>query len=145
MAPGQREDIVIFFRDTFQALQGGWKVGDAVLLLRLERFAGSAMRHSTSQWGVGLSVMLEKIAGIALVNKLRAILLMEADFNMHNRIIFGSRMIEAVRKQGLIPEETFSSAGTTAEDGSFQKQLVYDISRQSRTACTNTSNDAASL
>ena len=28
--------------------------------------------------------MLEQIAGIALVNKLRAILLMEADFNLHN-------------------------------------------------------------
>jgi uncharacterized protein (UPF0332 family) len=38
-----------------------------------------------TRWGVGLTVMLEKIAGIALVNKLRAILLMEADFNMNNR------------------------------------------------------------
>jgi len=33
------------------------------------------------RWSYGLTVMLEKIAGIALVNKLRAILLMEADFN----------------------------------------------------------------
>jgi len=33
--------------------------------------------------------MLEKIAGIALVNKLRAILLMEADYNFHNKFLFG--------------------------------------------------------
>lgn len=32
--------------------------------------------------------MLEKIAVLALVNKLCAILLMEADFNYHNKIIF---------------------------------------------------------
>ena len=30
-----------------------------------------------------------KDAGLALVSKLRAILLMEADFNMHNKLIFG--------------------------------------------------------
>ena len=39
------------------------------------------------RWSVGLTVLLEKVAGIALVHKLRAILLMEADFNMHNRLI----------------------------------------------------------
>ena len=45
----------------------------------------------------GLTVMLEKIAGLALVSKLRAILLMEADFNMHNKLIFGKRMLERAR------------------------------------------------
>jgi hypothetical protein len=35
-----------------------------------------------SWWGCGLNVLLEKIAGVALVHKLQAILLMEADFNM---------------------------------------------------------------
>ncbi len=33
------------------------------------------------QWRHGLQVILEKVAGVALVNKLQAILLMEADFN----------------------------------------------------------------
>ena len=41
-----------------------------------------------------MSVMLEKIAGVALVTKLREILLMEADFNFHNRLIFGDRMMK---------------------------------------------------
>ena len=94
--------------------------------------------------GVGLTVMLKKVAGIALVNKLRAILLMEADFNMHNRIIFGSRAINAARERGEIPPEIFSTEGCTAEDGSWEKTLVTDVSRQSRTPCTITSNDAAS-
>ena len=35
--------------------------------------------------------MLEKEKGVFKVDKLRAILLMEADFNMANKIIFGPR------------------------------------------------------
>jgi hypothetical protein len=37
------------------------------------------------RWGHGLQVMLEKVAGMALVNKLRAILLMEGGFNYMNK------------------------------------------------------------
>ena len=50
------------------------------------------------RWSYGLTVMLEKVAGIALVNKLRAILLMEADFNFHNKLVFGSRIKNASRR-----------------------------------------------
>ena len=42
----------------------------------------------SDSWSYWLMVVLEKIAGIALVSKLRAILLMEADFNFHSKIIF---------------------------------------------------------
>jgi hypothetical protein len=45
------------------------------------------------RWGHGLQVMLEKVAGVSLVNKLRAILLMEADFNYMNRWVFGHEAI----------------------------------------------------
>ncbi len=38
------------------------------------------------RWSRGLSVMLEKTLGVMLVSKLRAILLMEADFNALNKI-----------------------------------------------------------
>ena len=40
-------------------------------------------------WSVGLQVMLEKIAGICLVDKLRAIQLYKADFNFYNQFVFG--------------------------------------------------------
>jgi hypothetical protein len=45
------------------------------------------------RWSQGLSVMLEKILGVTLVTKLRAILLMEEDFNATNKIIYGVRMM----------------------------------------------------
>ena len=39
-------------------------------------------------------MMLKKIAGVALVIKQRTILLLEADFNCHNKLIFGKRMLD---------------------------------------------------
>jgi hypothetical protein len=38
-------------------------------------------------WGVGLTVLLEKIVGNNFIHKLRAICLLEADFNWINKII----------------------------------------------------------
>ena len=49
--------------------------------------------------------MLEKVAGVALVSKLRAILLIEADFNYHNKLIFGKRMMDLARQHGMVPED----------------------------------------
>ena len=84
------------------------------------------------RWGVGLSVMLEKIAGVVLVNKLRAILLMEGDFNFMNKLVFGSRMMKMALNSGLCPEETFSCKNKTSEEAVLAKNLNYDLMRQLR-------------
>ena len=74
------------------------------------------------RWARGLSVMLEKIAGVALVlvNKMRAILLLEleADFNICNKLISGFRMLDLARTraQEMVPEEIYSGKGRTSED-----------------------------
>jgi hypothetical protein len=60
------------------------------------------------RWLQGLSVMLEKIFGCALITKLRSILLMEADFNATNKTIYSFRMLANVRKYNLMPEEVYS-------------------------------------
>ena len=52
--------------------------------------------------------MLEKIAGVALENKLRSFLLMEADFNFHNKFAFGYIALNKLYKEGYIPEEQYS-------------------------------------
>ena len=59
-------------------------------------------------WSVGLQVMLEKIAGVCLVEKLRAIQLYEADFNCYNQFIFGRQAMQTLTDSGYIPEELFS-------------------------------------
>jgi len=50
------------------------------------------------QWARGLSVMLEKMFGCALITKLQSILLMEADFNATNKIIYGQQMLQQAQK-----------------------------------------------
>ena len=60
------------------------------------------------RWPKDLSVMLENIAGVVVVTKLRALLLIEADFNRHNRLIFEDRMMTLARENGLVPEEIYS-------------------------------------
>ena len=58
-----------------------------------------------------LACLLEKMLGCTLLTKLRAILLMEADFNHSNKEIFGFRMLENARKYEFIPEEVYSEHG----------------------------------
>jgi hypothetical protein len=48
---------------------------------------------SLEHWSQGLLVMLKKVKGCSLVSKLRSILLMEADFNCANKILYGVRML----------------------------------------------------
>jgi len=84
------------------------------------------------RWARGLSVMLEKMFGCALITKLRSILLMEADFNATNKIIYGQRMLQQARKYKLVPEEIYSERNRLADDGTLAKVLFYDIVRQTR-------------
>ncbi len=83
-------------------------------------------------WGHGLQVHLEKVAGVALVNKLRAILLMEADFNYMNKWVFGYQAINKMYALGYIPGDQYSQKESTAEDACMDNQFTMDISRQLR-------------
>ena len=49
--------------------------------------------------------MLEKIAGVALINKLRAIFLMKVDFNFKNKFVFGHLVLNTLPEEGYVPEE----------------------------------------
>ena len=69
---------------------------------------------------------------VEVVTKLSAILLMEADFNYHNQLIFRSRMMDLARQHNIVPEEIFSKKGKTAEDVILQQVLVYNIGIQTK-------------
>jgi hypothetical protein len=96
-----------------------------------------------NRWSKGLCVMLEKVMGVKLINKLQAILLMEADFNASNKIIFGERMMDNARKYKLMPEEIFSEKQRMADDGAVAKCTFYDIVRQQKRPAGLASADAA--
>ena len=59
-------------------------------------------------WRVGLQVMLEKIVGVCLVEKLQAIQLYEADFNCYNQFVFGIAAMDTLNNIGCTPKELFS-------------------------------------
>ena len=112
-----------------------------VLALQLTVVARSGI--PPENWSVGLQVMLEKIAGVCLVNKLRAIQLYEADFNCYNQFIFGRNAMQALTASGYVPEELFSQKGSTAKDAKFNKTLMADLLRQARHPIIVTLADAA--
>ena len=88
-----------------------------------------ALRHGTFlfRWSKGLTVMLEKEAGVKKVNKLRAILLMEADFNFLNKLIFGHRMVQQCEAWRRFPDELFGSRShRSAEEVAVNRRLVID-------------------
>jgi hypothetical protein len=95
-----------------------------------------------SRWSNGLTVMLEKVLGCTLVTKLRAILLMEADFNATNKMIYGKRMMESTRQHGWMQEEVFSEKNREPVDGTMAKILFYDVTRQARIPAALASVDA---
>jgi hypothetical protein len=95
------------------------------------------------RWSRGLSVMLEKTLGVTLVTKLRAILLMEGDFNATNKIAYGVRMLQNARINNLMPEEIFSEKNRMADDGTLCKTLFFDIARQARVPTAITLVDAS--
>jgi hypothetical protein len=111
-----------------------------VLALQLTVIARSGIPPES--WSVGLQVILEKIAGVCLVEKLRAIQLYEADYNCYNQFIFGRRAMQTLTDSKNIPEELFSQKGSTVEDAKFNKTLMADLSRQARQPMTVVSADA---
>ena len=95
-----------------------------------------------SRWKNGLQVLLEKVPGVALVDKLRAILLMEGDFNFYNKWIFGHVAVNKLYEIGYVPEDQYSKRGSTAEDSKLDNRLTMDLSRQLRQPLVAVSADA---
>ena len=96
------------------------------------------------RWAKGLTVMIEKIDGNIRVDKLRALLLMEADFNSLNKLIFSSRMVKGMESTKRIPEELFGSRKLlSAIQVAVNRRLVTDTFRQKRRSGAIAGADAA--
>ncbi len=82
-----------------------------------------------TRWGIGLTVLLEKIVGNNFVHKLRAICLLEADFNWINKVVFVKRMIGSALERNLIPGECFSKKGSNCINAVMTKIFICNKSR----------------
>ena len=95
------------------------------------------------RWLNGISIMLEKMKGIIQVDKLRAILLLEADLNALHKIMFNGRVLPALEEKKLIPIETIGSRGRqSAHHVALGKKLISDIGNQIKLPMITISADA---
>ena len=61
------------------------------------------------------------------MDKLRAILLMEADFNFSNKLLFGSRMLRHAESNHALPDENAGSRnGRSYVEVALKRRLVGD-------------------
>jgi hypothetical protein len=95
-----------------------------------------------TRWGQGVTVLLEKVAGTAKIDKLRAICLLEADFNWWLKVIFARRLMQQMKLAGAIPLEQGAVKGKTTTNNSLLKQLFYDQANILHEDCALSSTDA---
>jgi hypothetical protein len=85
--------------------------------------------------------VLEKVLGVALVDKLCAILLMKGDFNFFNKWFLRHEAVNKLYEIGHLPEDQYSkkaaqqriSNSTTGSRWTFQDSFVYLWSQYQRT------------
>ena len=84
--------------------------------------------YSPERWRQGTDVMLLKAPDVYLLEKLRTIVLYEADYNHENKRIGRDAMYLATTK-GQIADEQYSRPGRSAQDNAVCKRLVFDYFR----------------
>ena len=84
--------------------------------------------YSPRRWQKGIDVMLLKDPEVYLLQKLRTIVLYEADFNHENKRLGRDAMALAL-DQDMISDEQFSRPGRSAQDNALSKRLVFDFFR----------------
>ena len=84
---------------------------------------------SPARWRCSVTVLLEKVMGVRRVDKLRAICLLEADFNWLNKLIFAHRLERHCRQNNIVPPEQFAKSKSSCEEASLVKNLICDIAR----------------
>jgi hypothetical protein len=90
-----------------------------------------------------VTVLLEKELGNIYIGKLRAICLLEGDFNWFLKLTFSKRMMSHMQANEMIPAEQIATKGRVAIDGVLQKQFFYDSANTLHVEACLTSTDAA--
>ena len=95
------------------------------------------------RWQTVLDVMLEKIIGKPLIEKLRIITLLEADINLALGMLWGRRLIrQGELFQAFHPEQWGSRKLRSAIEAVLMKTFTYQLAELTRTPCGTFDNDA---
>ncbi len=93
--------------------------------LTLAASTGVPLAH----WGNGLMVLLKKVFGNIYIDKMRAICLLEANYNWLNKFVFAKQMMDKAFQGYIIPAEQFAKRGSQATEGVLTSGLFCDIAR----------------
>ena len=93
------------------------------------------------RWGKSLTVLLEKEFGSVFFDKLRAIILFEADFNWLQKIVFSRNMTNLAKKHNLVPPEQCAAPGKDCNAGTLLKVFHTDHLRTMHILHTTISAD----
>ncbi len=74
-------------------------------------------------------VLLEKTRGKNFIHKMKAICLLEADFNYFNKTIFARWMMASTQDKGQIPAECYAKKGSNCVNVFITKIMYCDESR----------------
>ena len=100
--------------------------------------------YSPARWTKTYNAMLLNKEGMTRVDKLRTIVLFEADFKYMDKYI-GREMMKAAEQNGTMADEQYDSrSGRKAIDQAVNKRLLFDILQQRKINGAICSNDAAS-
>ena len=99
--------------------------------------------YSPSRWKEATNLMILKKAGVFNVEKLRTIVLYEADFN-HNNKFLGKGMMSHTIDNSLLAPEQYSIPGRKSIDHALNRRLLFDIARYQKISMAMTSCDLKS-
>ena len=100
---------------------------------------------SPKRWRTCVDAIIEKIPGKPRIEKLRIIMLYEADFNFILKYVWGKRLVRHAEDHNCLGVANHGSrAGRQTTDALMEKLLVYEIARLTRTSVVTVDNDAKS-
>lgn len=83
--------------------------------------------YSSNLWQYGINIIIPKETGKFRVDRIRIILLYEADFIFNNKTL-GTKMMKQVELDGLLALEQYGSKKKkTAIKRDLNKRLIFDI------------------
>jgi hypothetical protein len=98
-----------------------------------------------TRWQKCINAILEKIPGQPRIEKLRIIMLYEADFNFVLKLIWGRRLVRHAELHQCLGDENHGSrSGRQSTDAQLQKLLLYKYAQLTRTSLITLDNDTKS-
>ena len=99
--------------------------------------------YSPERWKKATNIMILKKEGVNDLDRLRTLVLFEADFN-HNNKFFGRDMMNHMMDTNQIAQEQYSAPGRKCIDQVLNRRLYFDLIRYQKTSAAMAAADLKS-